>query len=224
MSNTITLGGLCFVVGALAFVAVFSWLAAKFNYPDVLDGDAATVLPRLRNGGALMRAVWAIYAFLPLLLVPGAIAAFFAIRRHPGEMTLAVILASIGALSMCLGLMRWPSIHWELAAAYERAGDEARLSIGATFRGLNLYLGNYIGEFLGEICLGAFFFLSGHGLLNDARFPVWSSWSGMAFGVLFIVGACRNVTSKVQWVANFNNLLLPIWMFIFGGLLIARAT
>jgi hypothetical protein len=224
MSSIITVGGLCFVVGALAFVGVFTWLAAKFDYPGVLDGDAATVLPGLRKGGPTMRAVWAIYAFLPLLLVPGAIGAFFALRRHPGEMTLAVILASIGTLSMCLGLMRWPSIHWHLAEAYERATDEAKQSIAATFRGLNLYLGNYIGEFLGELCLGGFFLLSGHALLGDARFPGWASFCGMGFGLLFFVGAFRNVTRRVQWVANFNNMLLPIWMFVFGGLLIARAT
>ena len=71
-------GGVCFIVGALAFVAAFGYLAAKFNYPDVLDGSAAEVLPRLRNGGSTMRAVWAVYAFLPLFLVPGALGAFFA--------------------------------------------------------------------------------------------------------------------------------------------------
>jgi len=68
-------GGVSFVVGALAFVFVFSYLAANFDYPQVLDGSAAEVLPRLREGGSVMRAVWAIYAFLPLLIVPGAVGA-----------------------------------------------------------------------------------------------------------------------------------------------------
>ena len=68
-------GGLCFVVGALAFVSVFSYLAANFDYPGILDGSASEVLPRLRSGGSTMRAIWALYAFLPLLLVPGAVGA-----------------------------------------------------------------------------------------------------------------------------------------------------
>ena len=68
----IVAGGLSFVVGALAFVLVFSYLAAKFDYPNILDGSAAEVLPRLSAGGSTMRTVWAIYAFLPLLLLPGA--------------------------------------------------------------------------------------------------------------------------------------------------------
>jgi hypothetical protein len=76
-SRMIIVGGASFIVGALAFVFVFSYLAANFNYPDILDGTAAEVLPRLRDGGSTMRAVWAVYAFLPLFLVPGAVAAFF---------------------------------------------------------------------------------------------------------------------------------------------------
>lgn len=70
--------GLSFIVAGLAFVSVFSYLAANFNYPGILDDSAAQVLPSLRAGGSVMRAAWAVYAFLPLLLVPGAVGAFFA--------------------------------------------------------------------------------------------------------------------------------------------------
>lgn len=212
-------GGICLIVGALAFIAVFSYLAAKFDYPKVLEGEADEVLPRLRGGGATMRAVWAIYALLPLLLIPGAVGAGMAILEFPAVMTLAMIFACLGAFAMFLGLMRWPSIHWELAAAYERAGLDARLSIGAVFRGLNLYLGNYIGEFLGEVCLAAFFALTGAAMLYSADFPAWLGFGGVGFGVLFGIGAFRNVAAKVQWIADLNNYLLPAWMIVLGGAL-----
>lgn len=211
----ILVGGVCFVVGALAFVAVFSYLAAKFNYPGVLDGSAADVLPHLRNGGSTIRAVWAIYAFLPLLLVPGAIGAFYACPASRPRMTLALVAACLGVLAMCLGLMRWPSIHWALAEAYAQAGAEPA-SIAAVFRGLNLYLGNYVGEFLGETMLAAFFLLSGLSLLDESRFPKWLGWSGAGFSLLFLVGAYRNVTGAVQFVADINNSLLPLWMIVLG--------
>jgi len=219
----ILLGGVCFIVGAIAFVAVFSYLAAKFDYPRVLDGDAAEVLPRLRNGGSTMRVVWAIYAFLPLLLVPGALAAMLALTSSAGSMTLALIFACLGSLAMCLGLMRWPSVHWALAAAYAESADEGRRSIGATFKGLNLYLGNYVGEFFGEICLGGFFLLSGCALLDETRFPGWLGGCGIVFSLLFILGAFRNVTPRVQWISSLNNVLLPLWMIVLGGALIVWA-
>ncbi len=205
-----------FIVGALAFVGVFGYLAANFNYPDILDGSAAEVLPRLRDGGSTMRAIWAIYAFLPLLLVPGAVAAYLACPASRGRMTLALIAASLGALAMCLGLMRWPTIHWILAASWSQAGAETQASLDAVFTGLNLYLGNYIGEFLGETALAAFFLLTGLSMLDEPRFPKWLGWAGAGFALLFLVGAFRNVTGAVQIVADVNNGLLPLWMIVLG--------
>ena len=110
--KVIIVGGISFIVAALAFVAVFGYLAANFDYPKILDGSAADVLPRLRGGGWVMRAVWAVYAFLPLMLLPGAVGAYFACPSSRGRMTLALVVSAIGALAMCLGLMRWPSVHW----------------------------------------------------------------------------------------------------------------
>jgi len=66
-------GGVSFIVAALAFMFVFGYLAANFDYLDILEGSASDVLPRLRAGGAGMRAAWAVYAFLPLLLMPSAV-------------------------------------------------------------------------------------------------------------------------------------------------------
>jgi hypothetical protein len=212
----IVAGGLSFIVGALAFVLVFSYLAATFDYPNILHGSAAEVLPRLSAGGSTMRAVWAIYAFLPLLLLPGAVGSHLACPSSRGRMTLALVVASIGSLAMCLGLMRWPSIHWALASAYAQSGAEAKSSLGAVFTGLNLYLGNYIGEFLGEACLAAFFLLAGLSMRDEARFPTWLGWCGVAFALLFFVGAFRNAVPAVQTVADLNNALLPLWMLVLG--------
>ena len=213
-------GGLSFVVGALAFVSVFSYLAANFDYPGILDGSAAEVLPRLRAGGSVMRATWALYAFLPLLLVPGAVGAYFACPSSRGRMTLALVAASLGALAMCLGLVRWPSIHWALADAYAQSGADANSSLSAVFLGLNLYLGNYIGEFLGEVCLAFFFFISGLSLVNESRFPKLLGWCGVAFATLFVIGAFRNAIPAVQRIADVNNALLPLWMVVLGVSLI----
>lgn len=220
----IVAGGLSFVVGAVAFVLVFSYLAAKFDYPNILDGSAADVLPRLSAGGSTMRGVWAIYAFLPLLLLPGAVGAYLACPSSRGRMTVALVVASIGALAMCLGLMRWPSIHWALASTYAQSGAEAKSILGAVFAGLNLYLGNYIGEFLGEACLSAFFLLAGLSMLDEERFPRWLAWCGAVFAVLFFVGAFRNAVPAVQAVADLNNALLPLWMLVLGVALIWYST
>jgi len=65
--TTVRVGGLALVFGAIAFVAVFSFLAARFNYPAILDGPATPVLPRPLASGNPGRGAWALYAFLPLI-------------------------------------------------------------------------------------------------------------------------------------------------------------
>lgn len=220
---TILVGGACFIIGALAFVTVFSYLAANFNYPKILDGSTAMVLPQLIHGGSTMRAVWAIYALLPLFLIPASVGAYVACPGSRGRMTIALVFATLGSFAMCLGLMRWPSIHWALAEIYTNAGSETQSSLGAVFNGLNLYLGNYIGEFLGEVCLSIFFMLTGFSMLEEAGFSKWLPWTGIGFSILFLIGAFRNVTSAVQMIADINNVLLPLWMIILGTSLLLQS-
>lgn len=218
--DVVLVGGWSLIVGAAAFVAVFSYLAAFFDYPKVLEGSAAEVLPQLRAGGSRMRAVWAVYSLLPLFLVVGAVGVFFALPARPGLAGLGAVFATIGSLAMCLGLMRWPSIHWVLAETHQSGSAEAKHSIAAMFSGLNLYLGNYIGEFLGEVCLGVFFLATAIALRSEPHYPAWLGIAGTVFSVLFLVGALRNAAPQVQRLADINNYLLPLWLVVLGGAII----
>jgi hypothetical protein len=215
--GTILAGGIALVGGAVAFLGVFSYLAASFNYPEVLDGQAQDVLPALLATGSSGRAVWALYSGLPLVFIPAGVAAFEALRdRAAGPMRVGMLFALLAAVSMVLGLARWPSVHWELATAWAAAADGDRLVLAAIFDGLNRYLGNFIGEFLGELSFSLFFVLSGVGLSRHPRAPRWLGWWGLATGVLGLIGMWRNVTSAVDAVAEVNNYLLPAWMIGFG--------
>ncbi|MEK8033867.1 DUF4386 family protein [Ideonella sp. DXS29W] len=209
-------GGVSLIAGAFSFMAVFAYLSARFDYPRILDGSASEVLPRLIEGGPPLRRAWAIYSVLPLLLIPGAVGCAAALPASPALAMLATAMACVAALAMCLGLMRWPSMHWALAQAHMGIEDDSDMALEALFRGFNLYLGTYVGEFLGEVCLAAFFALIGAGMLAEPRFPAWIGWAGMAFGGLFVVGALRHVTGRVQPVADVNNGLLPVWMIVLG--------
>jgi hypothetical protein len=220
-ANTIRVGGLFLIGGALAFMGVFAYLAARFNYPQVLDGRASEVLPSLLATGATGRAVWAIYGFLPLVWIPAGVAAFQALRGvREGSMRIAMLFAVVATVSMMLGLLRWPSIHWTLAEAYQSAGEAERSAISATFAGLNSFLGNYIGEFLGELAFSMFFLLSALAMLTTgSRFPRWGGYLGVLTAAAGLIGMFRNVTALVGPVAAVNNYLLPLWMIIFGVLL-----
>jgi len=212
-------GGWSLIAAAIGFMAVFSYLAARFSYPDVLDGPAADVLPRLIALGSSGRAVWAIYAFLPLLLIPAGVGAYAALRNAaPNAMRAALAFSIVSAVSMLLGLARWPSVHWELARAYPAASPETRATIDAVFRGLNLYLGNYVGEFLGEVSLNAFFILSAVALVKAGQRV--SGYVGLGVGVIGMVAAFRNATPAVGPIADINNYVLPLWLIALGVILL----
>ena len=216
-TNVIHLGGLCLAGGALAFIAVFSYLAANFNYPDVLDGPAATVLPSLLGTGARGRMVWTIYAFLPLIWIPAGVAAFEAlapVRR--GAMRLALFFALVACIAMMLGLMRWPSVHWHLAGAFVQAAPPEQAVLAALFDGLNTYLGNFIGEFLGELAFSMFFLLTSFVWLRSPERQRWIGWAGVVTAVAGLIGMFRNVTTVVAPIAAVNNYLLPLFMMVLG--------
>lgn len=207
---------MCLAGGALAFLGVFSYLAISFNYPDVLDGPAATVLPSLLATGRQGRFVWAVYALLPLIWLPAGVAAYEALAPvGRGAMRLALLFATVSAITLMLGLMRWPSVHWELALAFERSAPAQQAVIASAFDGLNTYLGNYIGEFLGELCFNAFFLLTSIVWLASPR-SRWIGWAGVATAAFGFIGMFRNVTDVVAPVAEVNNYLLPAFMIILG--------
>ena len=115
---------------------------------------------------------------------------------------------------MLLGLARWPSVHWELARAYPAASPDARAAIDAIFGGLNIYLGNFIGEFLGELTLNAFFILCAVAMLRAGRRGM--AYSGFAIGVVGLLAAFRNTTSAVMPFAEADNYMLPLWLIVLG--------
>jgi hypothetical protein len=133
---------------------------------------AEDVLPALLATGLTGRAAWALYSILPLVFIPAGIGAFEALReRAAGPLRVGALFAFLAAISMMLGLMRWPSVHWELALAWGAASNGERLVLTAVFDGLNRYLGNFIGEFLGEFSFSIFFVLSGLARKLVTRFP-----------------------------------------------------
>lgn len=215
------IGGAALIAAALGFIGVFAYLAVRFHYPEVLEAPAATALPALLAMGPTGRAVWGLYGLLPLLLIPAANGAYAALRgSDEGGMRLALLLAVVAAVSMMLGLLRWPSIQWELARAYATSGPDGRTMLAATFDGLNRYLGNYLGEFVGEFCLNGFFILSARAMWRGRILPRWVAGLGLASGTLGWISMWRNVTDVVAPVAALNNAVLPLWMIVFGvGLL-----
>jgi hypothetical protein len=213
------LGGGAYVAASVAFMAVFAWLNARFAYPDVLDQPAADVLPALLALGGAGRAVWVLYALIPLMLIPAAVGTARALRRDAGggsaALNLAVMLQVVAALAMTLGLARWSTAQWTIAQAWPVAGAVQRESLTVLFDALNSYLGNAIGEFVGELALYGSFAAFAVVLMQAKRRALGVfAW---VTAVLGLVGMFRNVTYVVQPAADVTNVLLPVFLIVFGA-------
>lgn len=218
------LGGWSLIAATVLFGAVFTWLAGAFNYPEVLDGPAADVLPRLLALGPLGRAVWVVYGLVPLLL-PTAIGVRAAGAEHSPETSrVAVFLAAASALCLMAGLLRWPSLHWPLAIAFEHATPAARDAMAAVFLATNSYLGNYVGEFLGELFLTTFLLCASLVLADQSGRPGrWLRRAGFIAALCGWTAMVRNVTPLVSTIAAANNVILPAWMLLLGVTLVRLA-
>jgi hypothetical protein len=215
-------GGWSLIAATVLFAAVFTWLSVKFGYPDVLERPAAEVLPALLALGNTGRVVWFTFGLIPLLLPPTALGVREAAGpRAPGLGRLAFMLAVLSAASMMTGLMRWPFLHWSLAQQWTLASDSSRAILKDGFDTANLYLGNVIGEFAGELFLNGFFLVSAVAIAGGRK--RWLVLAGAAASGLGWISMLRNMTQTVESVAAINNVVLPIWMLVLGVMLLRSA-
>lgn len=216
------IGGAALLLATVLFAAVFTWLAQHFGYPEVLDRPAAQVLPALLALGPTGRAVWLVYGLVPLLLLPAALGVqAMGQRAAPLAGRTALLAASLACLAMVAGLLRWPSLHWQLAQAQAVATPAAAEAIAAVFAGANSLLGTLIGEILGELFLNLFFLCAAL-VLRAAGGPGWRwlLWAGVAASALGTVAMLRHASAVVAPIADLNNAVLPLWMLVLGGALL----
>ena len=210
------LGGAALIGGSLGFIAIFSYLASTFGYPDVLDEPASKVLPALAEGGSSLRAAWLVYGAIPLALLVAGIASMPLIERGAGR-TLARFggaMMAIASVSMMVGLLRWPSIQWSLAERWANATADQRDVYATIFDGANTYLGNIFGEYIGETMLAGWFIAMGVSLRKMQRRYVGIGSIGM--GMVVAISAQRQLTHLVDPIANLNNALLPVGLIVLG--------
>jgi len=220
MSSQSTLlksAGIVLILASFAFIAVFSYLAAAFGYPDVLDRPASDVLPTLLAGGSTMRGVWFLYAALPLGFVFAASASASVLRQSGPVFEKVGASAGVTAgVAMILGLVRWPTLQWALASHWANADTSARAALSAVFDAANLYLGNFIGEFIGEMATAVWFVALA--LAHRKQGLRLIGHLGLASGALVFVASLRNITDAVDLVSEVNNMTLPLWLITLGVL------
>jgi len=213
------LGGTALIAGSLGFIAIFSYLASSFGYPDVLDEPASTVLPALAAGGTSLRAAWLLYGAIPLTLLVAGIASMPFIERGAGRTAARFggAMMAIASVSMMVGLLRWSSIQWVIAQRWPDATGDQRAVYATIFDGANTYLGNFFGEYIGETMLAGWFVAIGLALRGMHR--SWLGIGSIGMGIVVALSAQRQLTQVVDPISDVNNALLPVWLIVLGVVL-----
>lgn len=216
-AHSARVAGALLILASVGFLLVFAWLAAHFGYPDVLDQPARVVLPALQALGPTGRGVWAVYAVLPLLLIPAVTLLGPALARDPQDAPLlqtARALQVVSSLAMTIGLARWSTLQWVLAERRPTLSADGQATLDALSDALNRYLGNALGEFVGELALyGVFAALS---LALWRRGVRWLALFGAATTLAGWIGMFRNITPAVDDIAAISNGLLPAFLIVLG--------
>lgn len=205
----------------ILFVAVFTYLAINYDYPDNLDYPAQTTLPSIDQAGYDWRAIWFFYALLPVGYILVGMTAYMALKpTNKSLIRMGVLFTVLASIFGTLGLARWPTIMPPIAKAYQTADASQRAVLEAIFNGVNLYLGNYLGEFMSEFLFGAFIVLVGITIFaaKGNGYPRWFGVISIISGVLIVTGSTRMFFELTKAANEYTTMVLPVYLILFSGL------
>jgi len=198
----------------------FTALGSIFNYPDVLDEPAGSVLADFREHQGAVSTWFAVLAFSAALLAPIAIGVgrLSAARA----MRIAVPVGIAAAAVQVIGLLRWPI----LVPGY--ASDAASTSASVAADGRDAFttasdiLGTAIGETLGYLLTATWTVLVVVALGRHFAGRWFPILGGLSAGLVF-VGVFSPLDLPVIDTANFFGYVLwSIWLIAFGVVLLLR--
>jgi len=231
--TTQVLTGLLLLVLPVAYNGLYTLLARRFDYPDILRQPTDQVLARFSAGGSRLVLLWWGFAMSAVLLAPAVVllSVTLAADADPTVLALASAIGLLAALVQFLGLVRWPFAVPHLARL---AGDPAtppatRDAIEVVFQTLNRYLGVAVGEHLGYLFTGTWTALAGVALIqSDLLHPLFGI-VGLLLAPLFVLGSLEFVGPFEPRGWKLAGTLVPlayigwsVWLLALGiGLLIA---
>ena len=223
--------GIALIAFAIAFNLPYVWLAARFDYPDILRRPPGVVLAAFAEGGASLILAWAAFALAALLLAPIAIGVAKVTRRSAHQSSAVAALGIAAGVTQAIGLSRWVYSVPGLAAGWAAAADDPamRASLETTFTALHQFAGVGIGEAIGQ-SLTAFWLIGvAIGQRRHPRFAGALAGVGLIGGVILLLGLVEGLATVIPFdpgvfglagVVGF--LVLTVWMIWTGILCILR--
>jgi hypothetical protein len=180
-------GGL-FVLGALAFTAAATLLAAAFDWPDILRQPADVVLPAFSAGGTSLVWIWFATAWtyavlaVPILLLPAVLgwSAGPALRA-------ATTVGATSVLLSLIGFLRWVFVVPPLAESYVGGDATVRAAIDAAWTAQHQFGGALLGEHLGQLLVIGWSITVSAIIVRTRALPRWLGVAGLAVSAVYLM-------------------------------------
>lgn len=223
-TTMIIVGGWCLVLFSILFAGITILIDNLVQTQTMLYSMEQHNLFKVAAGSGTIRVLLTLYALTPLLLIPGAVGAFYTfIDPHEANMRVGMYFATAGALALCLSLLMLPSINWHLSTYISRlpAPDQPELIV--LLQSFHSYLGVFVGDLLGFGCLLIWFFITSFVMLRSPAVP-------HALGVIqLIIAICAALILLFRYSylvpdAHMNVQapgVMALWIFITGISLIS---
>lgn len=220
----ILVGGWFLVLFSILFVGITIIIDNLVQLQPMLYSMEQHNLFKVAAGTQTIRTLLILYSLLPLLLIPGAVAAYYTfIDVHEANMRVGMYFATIGAFALCISLLMIPSINWHLVSYIQKMQGGEQSSMMIILQGIHSYFGIFIGDVLGLGCLLVWFFITSFVMLHDPAMP-------RAVGVVqLIISICAALVLGVRYANIMPDIYLNIqapaivalWIFICGVSLIS---
>jgi hypothetical protein len=198
----------------------FTALGSIFNYPDVLDEPAASVLADVRDHQTAVSAWFSVLALSAALFAPIAIG----VRRLSSKraMRFAVPIGIAAAVVQVIGLSRWPILVPGYASDAASANSGVAAAARDSFTTASDILGTAIGETLGYLLTATWTVLVVVAL--GRRYAGrWFQVLGAASAALVLVGVLSPLGVAVIDTANFFGYVLwSLWLIAFAVVILVH--
>ena len=206
------------IVAAVLANVAFTALGSVFNYPDVLDAPAASVLADFRDNQTAVSGWFLVLALSAALFA--AIAIGVGRLSSRSAMRIAVPVGIAAAVVQVIGLLRWPL----LVPGY--ASDAASADTGVAADGRDSFttasdiLGTAIGETLGYL-LTAMWTVLVLVALGRRYAGRWFEVLGGGAAVLVLAGVLSPLGLPVVDTANFVGYVLwSLWLIALAAVIL----
>jgi hypothetical protein len=227
-STMILVGGWSMIIFAILFVGITLLIDSLVQQQTMLYSLENHNLFKVAASSSNVRILLTIYAVLPMLLIPGAVGAYYTfIEKYEANMRCGMYFATAGAFAISLSLLMLPSINWYLSSYIYNMPRPEQPHMIILLQSLHSYLGVFVGDLLGFGCLLVWFFITSFVMMRSTAIP-------HPLGIIeLIIAICAALILMFRYSGlvpdSHVNMQAPgvfaLWIFICGiGLISLRKT